>query len=476
MKKFNYLLAGLLATAAFTACSNEDVADGKQTENVNDFYMTMSFKGQAGSGVSSRTAQQPDKEDGTAEESAITTGTLYLYNGKRLVFSRAIESSDWLENGGVTGADKTTRPIKISVNTVTAGTQYHAYFLANDNNVGDPISSEGIYTSETGGADKAVDNKFVMFNQNDNTSKADIYTVTFAEENKAESTPAKVLVGSTEAPIKLDRVVARIDAPTVKATTIKDGAQTAGTNAITKVEYVGYALANLQNVTKIQQDWNDDYSKLETPSANFYLPVSAYGTTTEAKGTFAKAEKNYVFENTTTNTANATTMYFKFVATMGDGNKDFTDNTFYRYDGKLYTSLQAIIDDKTVSNPFGSTSVETLLGKGTDDQPALNKTSDGKCGATDDQLSKFREAYHIEVYKGGEMYYKYYIQDSHYSKTDPANYTILRNSIYKITVNALTDLGTDVPNGNTDDKKPNYYLQVGVDVNPWVLNNIGIEL
>ena len=82
----------------------------------------------------------------------------------------------------------------------------------------------------------------------------------------------------------------------------------------------------------------------------------------------------------------------------------------------------------------------------------------------------------IEVYKGGEMYYKYYIQDSHYSKTDPANYTILRNSIYKITVNALTDLGTDVPNGNTDDKKPNYYLQVGVDVNPWVLNNIGIEL
>lgn len=58
----------------------------------------------------------------------------------------------------------------------------------------------------------------------------------------------------------------------------------------------------------------------------------------------------------------------------------------------------------------------------------------------------------------------------------PGYYTTLRNTIYKITVKNIFNVGADVPNGNPDGKQPNYYMQVSVDVNPWVLKAYEIDL
>jgi len=82
--------------------------------------------------------------------------------------------------------------------------------------------------------------------------------------------------------------------------------------------------------------------------------------------------------------------------------------------------------------------------------------------------------YAEELVEKGFAYYRTVIQDQYYLRTDWNS--ILRNSIYKLNVNAIYNLGTDVPNGNNDELKPLYYLDVEVTVNPWVLNTQNVDL
>ena len=75
------------------------------------------------------------------------------------------------------------------------------------------------------------------------------------------------------------------------------------------------------------------------------------------------------------------------------------------------------------------------------------------------------------------MYYRVALDDQSYKFESTTLYSILRNSIYKMNVNAVYDLGRDVPNGPTpDDKKPNYYMQCTVTVNQWVVSTQPVEL
>lgn len=75
------------------------------------------------------------------------------------------------------------------------------------------------------------------------------------------------------------------------------------------------------------------------------------------------------------------------------------------------------------------------------------------------------------------MYYRVALDDQSLKFEDTGFYSILRNSIYKLNVENVYDLGRDVPNGPTpDDKKPNYYMQCTVSVNPWVLSTQNVSL
>lgn len=60
-------------------------------------------------------------------------------------------------------------------------------------------------------------------------------------------------------------------------------------------------------------------------------------------------------------------MYMKYKVVLksdADAAVDFTDGTFYRYDHKIYTSLQSIINSIGATNPFGEgKTVEVLLGE-----------------------------------------------------------------------------------------------------------------
>lgn len=144
---------------------------------------------------------------------------------------------------------------------------------------------------------------------------------------------------------------------------------------------------------------------------------------------------------------------------------DCTDGTFYRYNGNIYRSIAAIYTaykDQPVL--FGGKTAEALKAE-------LKITADGKIGATEEELAMFREDNVIEVFRAGKTYYSQVITDNWLGTN-----TIQRNTVYRLNVKKIFNVGADVPNGEPDENKPMYYLDVEVSVNPWVLSTQDVNL
>lgn len=491
MKKMNLLAMSLVSAAAlsFSSCSsNDDLAGGGTQSQADGVYMTLKISGATSHGTRTSVATPNTTEDGTMEESTITEGMMYIYDGPTCVFRKVI-TQGMFDTAPTQTTAGVTKPIKVAVTgAITTGKQYDVYFLANNTSVTDPIAATSIFTSTTGGADFATDNKFVMFNQNDGTKAAAHSKVEFTNDAKSEATPARA------GEIKLDRVVARIDKPsfaeTVTTVTPATNTKTSinAADVVASISYEGYAVSNLNNNSYVKQNWDNNFETLTVKwgEPKYSLPKSDYGTLYKADGlnNFGKDNWKYAFENTTTNVDEATAVYFKVKATLKEAAKnasDFRDDTFYRYDGRLYTRIQDIFDDAAtgaISNPFTETNSITPA-----DVVAKISDTDGKLTTDEAKLAKFREDYKIEVYRQGVMYYRWAISDNAYKPfvaddTDHT-YSVLRNSIYRLTVTKVSEIGKDVPNGPEPDdpvKNPNFYMNVTVSINPWVLNAQPIEL
>lgn len=476
MKKMNLLVMSLVSAAAFSfsSCSsNDDLTGGAGNQSkVEGFYMTLAVQTPTSNGT--RTQQQKETVEASEAESKVTSGTFYLVNAQgKIVFTKNITETEWLNAAPVlTNTGKTQ--IQVPVQNVTEGETYKVYFLANTT---DTKPWESIYTAETGFAGTyATNEKFAMFNQNDNSSKADQYTVTFAKENKEITKPAKV-----NKTIKLDRITARIDKPTSETTTINgvladdasDLQKKAVADAKEKVKSITltkYAITNLSNKTNIMQQWNATWDALQIPTGITYIqPQANLGGKYDLKNPewFTDAAKNYyVFENTADI---PTTMYFEYTVALDENEfkdtPDCTDGTFYRYNGNIYRSIAAIYAayaDQPVL--FGGKTAEALKAE-------LKITADGKIGATETELAKFREDNVIEVFREGKTYYSQVITDKWLE-----TYTIQRNTVYQLNVKNIYNVGADVPNGEPDENKPMYYLDVEVSVNPWVLSTQDVNL
>lgn len=486
MKKMNLLAMSLVSAAAlsFSSCSsNDDLTSGggSNQSKVESFYMTFAVQTPTSNGT--RTQQQTEKEPATAVETKISSGTFYLVNKKtkKTVFTKHITASE-LNNAAPESPVKgtTTTKIEVPVQDVDEGVDYIVYFLANTT---DATPWTSTYTAPTGftGA-YATDNNFVMFNQNDKNSHADKYIVKFEAANKDISNAAKV-----SETIMLDRVTARIDKPETEATSITakypegaDAKKKAAIDAeIAKVKTVtqnNYAITNLSNKTNIMQKWDATWAALQIPTDITYMQKSGElgdQWTLNNYGWFANAEKNYVFENTK---ETPTTMYFEYVLGL-DGTKftdtpDFTDGTFYRYNGVIYRSIAAIYKAyKDQPILFGGKSAADLLAELKTKTEGEGENVKKTIGATAAELAKFRKDNVIEVFVEGKTYYSRVIID----KWLNAN-TIQRNTVYKLNVKNIYNLGADVPNGKPDENKPMYYLDVEVSVNPWVLSTLDVNL
>ena len=489
MKKMNLLVMSLVSAAAlsFSSCSSDDLASGGTQSQADGVYMTLKISGATSHGTRTGvTADKTTTENGNEAESTITEGMMYIYEGNTCVFKKLITKDMFKTQSSQTAAG-VTNPIKVAVTgAITTGKKYDVYLLANRTNVDNPIAATSIFTSTTGGADFATEKTFVMFNQNDGTKAAAHSTVEFTDAAKSEATPAH----ATE--IKLDRVVARIDNPTIKegvtvtpATDTKTSINVA--DVVAGITYEGYAASNLNNNSYVMQNWDKKFETLTVKwgeAANkYYQPKSFFGTLYKGENLDKFSKNNtYAFENTTTDVNEATAIYFKVKVALTETAKaasDFKDGTFYRYDGRLYTSIKAIFDDAargTIVNPFNLLTVDEVLSK-------IKDASTGKLTENEETLATFRQTYKIEVYRQGIMYYRWAISDNAYkpfiASETTHTYSVLRNSIYRLTVNKISEIGKDVPNGpepNDPEKNPNYYMNVTVKINPWVLNTKDIEL
>lgn len=486
----NLLVMSLVSAAAlsFSSCSsNDDLTGGGTQSQADGVYMTLKISGATSHGTRTGVKTPNTTENGTPDESTITQGMLYIYDGQTCVFRKVITSEMFETKPSQTVAGK-TKPIKVAVTgAIKTNKDYYVYFLANNTTVTDPLAATSIFTSTTGGTDLATAQNFVMFNQNDGTNAAAHSTVKFTDDNKSSDNPAPA------GEIKLDRVVARIDNPLFAETAKTVDNAAAGTtknvaSVVASFTYEGYAASNLNNNSYVMQNWDNKFETLNVKwveGANKYFqPKESFGALYEGKNLdkFGK-ENTYAFENTTTDVDDATAVYFQVKANLTDAAKttaDFNDGTFYRYDGRLYTSIQAIYDDAAtgaISNPF------TETGNITSAQVVAMISKDGKLTEDEAKLAKFREDYKIEVYREGMMYYRWAISDMAYKPFKESEtthtYSVLRNSIYRLNVTKINEIGKDVPNGPEPDdpiKNPNFYMNVTVSINPWVLNTKDIEL
>lgn len=487
MKKMNLLVMSLVSAAAlsFTSCSsNDDLAGNAGQEKVDGFYMTLTVQSPNASGT--RTSVLTPTEYATADEAAITKGTLYLVDAKgEIAFSENLSDLDWTgqlnqdENSKKNG-EKT---FKIEVKDVHAGNTYKVYFKAGDQEPTEamnfkPTLSNIFKTDAKFATPFAAAKNFAMFNQNDSQEDGNGYTVTFIKANNNENNPAKVNHGGVAgAPIKVERVVARIDAPVNKSTKVLAEYPANATEAlkvaiddakekVDKIDLVDYAVANLANQSYVMQTWSNNQLSLPA-NTNYTQKATDFGTKYYYKDNqfFNNNTVNYVFENNSTD--NPTTMYFEYKVTLKETemtNADFKDDatnagTFYRYNNVIYTSFAQIFKDyEGVSTLFGGNKNAKAM------QTELTNVIND-----DAKLAEFREKYNIEVFKGGKTYYKHVIKDNH------INGIIQRNSIYRLNINNIFNVGAQVPNGEPTENEF-YYLNVTVTVNPWVLNEEDVNL
>ena len=503
MKKMNLLVMSLVSAAAlsFSSCSsNDDLGGGAGTQSqVKGFYMTLAVQTPTSNETRTILPDGTDKrEDATAVEAAVKNGTFYLVDANgSVVFSKTLSNQDWTgaikDQSGSKKDGKTT--LQIQVENVAAGATYKVYFKAGStamDGVTEPVTAgkTGIFTAT--GIEKtftaadafdktcAGDNNFSMFNQNDKTTKGNGYTVTFEDANKVADNPAKVKYDNAESAIKIERVTARVDVPTsaTKLTTeeLPSTASQALKNAVAdaqkkvdNIELVRYALSNVTNKTYVMQNWdvaNDVWSLAIPSDATLSQTKDDFGSKYLLKDDCFKAltgaTNDYIFENNKAG-EEATAMYFQYHVTLKtsefEGTADFDDGTFYRYNNVIYTSFAQIY--KAYADVAG-----LFEGKTAKEMKTAAKTA----SANETDLAAFREKYQIEVFKGGMTYYKQVITDKQLGKD-----VIQRNTIYRLNVNKIFNVGAQVPNGEID-KNGLFYLDVTVTVNPWVLNTQDVTL
>ena len=517
MKKMNLLVMSLVSAAAlsFSSCSsNDDLTGGAGTQSqVKGFYMTLAVQTPTSNGTRTSIENPIPTEDATAVEAAVKNGTFYLVDANgAVVFSKTLTGQDWTgaikDQAGSQKDGKTT--LQIQVENVAAGATYKVYFKAGSTNMDtvEPFTittgtkKTGVFTADgithtfTSTAAFAkpcdTDNNFSMFNQNDATTNGNGYTVTFTDANKVETTPAKVMYNEVESPIKIERVTARVDVPTSTENLLAEyptNASQALKNAIddakkkvTKIELVRYALSNVTNKAYVMQNWNvaNNVWSLAIPTgATLSQTKDAFGEKYLLKDGGFKALKgaknDYIFEN---NMSDATAMYFEYKVTL-DANQfknaagelmpaDFQDGTFYRYNNVIYTSFEQIM--KAYEDVTGLFEGKTAAQLKTELAEAKKEPTAETEKSVETKLSEFRAKYGIEVFNEGKTYYKQVITDNQLSKN-----VIQRNTIYRLQVNKIFNVGAQVPNGEID-KNGLFYLDVTVTVNPWVLNTQDVEL
>ncbi|WP_101689514.1 Mfa1 family fimbria major subunit [Dysgonomonas massiliensis] len=451
-------LSGLIALGLLaTGCSSDDI-DNPTTGGGGELkgYLTLSLVNKAMNSPKTAGHETPEREVGTAEENKVHDVTVALTDATGTItalVSPAIQSGT------------TTQKFEVE-----AGVQHKVFALVNNASsvaVGDNIATviDNATAAEITAGFKA--GKFFMTNSQSDIAKTPLDAGIDITVNAGEEKVAKIAVDRLAAKVEDNTAAAGID-----LTELPEGAK-----AIVKgVRVVGFVPMNLNSSMNLIQTWGTaNFTEpavaeniLQTPGGSYLLP--AEGTYKESANGIGIVDKTaetdfvkkvYVTENRPVITFNselkptakrgeATAVIYRVVAQDADG-ADLS--TFYVYNDVVYT-------DRAKLNEF--------FAKAGDDISALTDAKDLR-------------AKNIRVYENGVMYYTYFILDpnTNYTLGGKDYYSTFRNSIYKLNITKLKNLGDDVPE---DSKTPEEvidpdeaYLQVELTIKDWVINTIDIE-
>ena len=528
--KLRFLTCALFLAAALTACNKEDRKGATPSEV--ETYMTLELIGQEGM----TKTEGGENEAGSSEENKITTATILLCD--------AAEHKVQFLHEIPTGLVPVTGGVQTPVFPAITGS-YEVYVIANKPSgytisIGDVITSELLSSiSETTMQNTyAKANTFMMFNASNASDDICGVPITITEDNIAER-PA------TCDPIYLDRLAvkirSKIDENGIDITAI-NGADNddASFPAVTSVNLEGFKLVNGATKANLQQKWLKEANvqgthpwsnTLITPVLNagnstgvageYYNHLSDFRTISKeaSTGNYTAAKdmyhtiKNYgntstspiyCMENnptyinsaiTTALNGNTTGLIYQWKATVNGSDNIAGTNSFYGYNGEFYATLESLFSN--YPGLLGNTSntdetfVEACTAAENELAAAYALKSSSDQAAMEEAISSFRTKYNVKVYTEGIMYYTYYIKDQNYKQlpagtdanTEEPYYSVMRNTIYDLTVTALNGIGTDIPGGWNPDSDPEdpvdpteVYMTVKVLVNNWVISSDDIIL
>lgn len=506
---FKNLFFGVVGMAALTmtisSCSSDDVANNSVIQNDKvGMYMTLQLVGPKTTTASTRTEQGEDgREAGTDVQNKISSLLILLCEktSHKVVESHLLSSGDLLPTAdGVSTKVILTNIGSFDVYAVANPPQSMSYAT------GTILTDQTIenVTEALMKSDYAADNKFIMFNECNGTDKVAGADLTITAANDYDN-PAHCKT------IHLDRLAVQIRS---KADAVKTTEITEANSFLTDASLQGFKLLNGAKKVNLQQKWSNTiagmgtaypwYNLLQTPTmsegtnkggdADYYnhltdfrtINIDANNNYTVVKDLYSTIDpyettsKGSIFcmENHPTSAllGNTTGLVYQFKTTItGSDNKAGT-GCFYGYNDKYFASLEALqaAYPHAFEEATGSTTSEKLAA-------AEKELSDAY--ASDDKetaISNFRVKYSVKVYTDGIMYYTYFIKDKNYKNAaDGKNYySVMRNTIYDLTVTDLLRIGTDIPGGWTPDKDEpidpveptNVYMVVEAAVNNWVLS------
>ena len=539
MKLKHFFYAGVFAVG-IAACSDNEEIGNAQTPTEANVYMTLQIVGPQG--VGSRTEENPngdgdgshsgDTEVGSTEENTISSVNVLLYDPKTHVVTHSY-------NIGSSALTSITNGVRTPVIETSTGI-YDVYVIAN------PTTDLKTITGDVTGktidqitealmkSQYAANNTFLMFNECNGSDDTGGESITIGKDNDYEH-PA------TCSTIQLDRLAVKITSSVGQSVDISEitTGDDAEFNAVQSVDLKGFKLLNGATKANLQQKWTATLSgqgsypwtnTLITPAMNagsstdatrspgYYNHLSDFRTIehtqqtggsgvtyTEVKDLYSLVASYgstdtspiYCMENNPTwngtsivdaLNGNTTGLVYQWQVTLENNVSDnlLGSNTFYSYNGTYYGTLEAISNAYPTVFDDGDpeTDVTAELAAA---QQELKDANELTGSEKEDAISKFRVKYNIKVYTEGIMYYTYFIKDQNYKQGESTKeehyYSVMRNTVYKLTVTKLQRIGTDIPGGWNPDKDPedpvdptNVYMVVEAQANPWVVSSEDITL
>lgn len=461
MKKFQFA-TGLLALGLLASCSSEEPAVTTPDANADGgMYISINLSTPA-------TRADQDGEEGTTQESKITSVKLYMSDETGTIFTGTATDDN-------VDSEKLKAYFKISEAT-------YNYLAALENEVSltvvanatPDLTLDNLKTGTTT-AQTWTDDSFIMTNNQACKGKLTEAPVDVnGEPTNVDRDNAWKISNST---VVLDRLASRFDFNNY--TGITNGVYTSTKNADLKITIEGVAVSTHETETYwFMQSYNSFY---KTPlfdggsaANNKYGVPGDYNWKNLGEKDYARPHT--IGEETTATYANAAFVAIKasFMNEKLESMKDGQD--VYSYNGYLLGSISEMLELAKTFDPGEDEVLKTV-----------KDFLDGVKELNDQQNSGVQESDIMALgckkwEKAGEKYYTYYnalVKHEADADTDLKKYAVVRNTIYDIAVKEFAGLGLqagDEPKEDEVNHMKSLWFNIEMQVRNWTVNNANTNL